>query len=93
MLFFLLFIAVVVLESFKLLFVLDLIRDVVLATLSITETAAILVGLLLEIARRLHIRVILVLLSTEALVNQVNEDALTEVAKLKHASQVSVNSL
>ena len=93
MLFFLLFIAVVVLESFKLLFVLDLIRDVVLATLSITETAAILVGLLLEIARRLHIRVILVLLSTEALVNQVNEDALTEIAKLKHASQVSVNSL
>ena len=93
MLFFLLFIAVVVLESFKLLFVLDLIRDVVLATLSITETTAILVGLLLEIARRLHIRVILVLLSTEALVNQVNEDALTEVAKLKHASQVSVNSL
>ena len=69
----------------------DLICDVVFTTLSITKTTAF-SALGVEIARGLHIGVILVFLAAEALVDQVNEDALTQVAKLEHTLQESFDS-
>lgn len=59
---------------------LDLVGDVVLAALSIAETAAILLTFGFKVARGLDIGVIFVFLPTESLVDQMDKDTLTEVA-------------
>lgn len=87
-----LILALVIFETFKLFFMFDLIGDIVLSTFSIAHTHAILLAVLFEVARALLILVILVFLTAEALVDEMNEDALSEVAELDHASQEGIDS-
>ena len=71
---------------------LDLICDVVFSALAIAKTAAVLVAVGFEVARRLNIGVILCFLAAEALVDEVDENALTEVAEPDHALEESLNT-
>ena len=63
---------------------LDLVCDVLRTALTVAEAASI---FLLEVRRRLLLRIIRLLNSTEALVNQIQEHSLGQVAELGHSVQ------
>lgn len=69
---------------------LDLVSDVIFATFAIAETATVLFSF--EIAGRFNFRIVLVFLTAKALVDQMDEDTLCEIAESHHAVQVGVHS-
>jgi hypothetical protein len=75
----LLFLVFIVFEALELLLVLNLIRDIVFP-LAIAHAHAV----LLKITRRLYIRVVFFLLPTEALINEVHKDPLSQISKFTH---------
>jgi len=69
-----------------------LVCDVILSAFAITKTTTVLLTILLEVTGRLYVWVILIFLTAEALIDEMNEDALTQVAELDHAFQESVDA-
>jgi hypothetical protein len=89
---FLFFLTLVILKAFKLLLVLDLIGDVLFATFAVAKTAAILLAVFFEVTRGLHIRVVFVFLTAVALVDEMDEDTLTQETELHHVFQEHFDS-
>ena len=71
----------------------NLVCDVIFATFAVTKTTSVLLEIGLEVTRRLYIRIILVFLTAEALVNEVDEHAMAEVAELDHAPEISLDAV
>ena len=69
-----------------------LVCDILFAPFAITKTAASLLTIGFKVARRFNFRIILTFLATEALVDEVNEDTLAEVAEADHALEEGLDA-
>jgi hypothetical protein len=84
----LLFIGLVIFEALDLLLVLDLLGDIVLSTFSVSEAGAVLFEVLVVLVLLFFVFLFFIIYTAEALVDQVHEDSLGEVAELAQRLQV-----